>query len=150
MDIIHIKDLEIWANHGVFPEENALGQKFVVCADLFTNVRRAGLEDALEHSIDYGAVSKRIKRFMEENTCMLIESVAEKMAACLLQSIRSAKCVWRSRNPGLRWGFHWILYLWRLNAAGTEALLPLAPIWVIPEPILILRCGSFPVRRAVV
>ena len=37
MDIIHIKDLEIWANHGVFPEENALGQKFVVCADLFPN-----------------------------------------------------------------------------------------------------------------
>ena len=50
MDIIHIKDLEIWANHGVFPEENALGQKFVVCADLFTNVRRAGLEDALDFS----------------------------------------------------------------------------------------------------
>ena len=52
MDIIHIKDLEIWANHGVFPEENALGQKFVVCADLFTNVRRAGLEDAMKYSID--------------------------------------------------------------------------------------------------
>ena len=30
MDIIEIKNLEIFANHGVFPEENVLGQKFVV------------------------------------------------------------------------------------------------------------------------
>lgn len=85
MDIIHIKDLEIWARHGVFPEENALGQKFVVCADLFTDVRRAGLEDGLGYSIDYGAVCGRIKQFMEENTFQLIEAVAERLASCLLQ-----------------------------------------------------------------
>ena len=30
MDIIEIKNLEIFANHGVFPEENVLGQIFVV------------------------------------------------------------------------------------------------------------------------
>ena len=99
MDIIHIKELEIWANHGVFPEENALGQKFVVCADLYTSIRRAGLEDALEHSIDYGAVSKRIKRFMEENTCMLIESVAEKLAACLLQEYPIRKVRLEIKKP---------------------------------------------------
>ena len=32
MDKIEIRDLEIFANHGVFPEETALGQKFVVSA----------------------------------------------------------------------------------------------------------------------
>ena len=32
MDKIEIRDLEIFANHGVFPEENVLGQKFVVSA----------------------------------------------------------------------------------------------------------------------
>ena len=30
MDEIRIVDLEVFANHGVFPEENALGQKFIV------------------------------------------------------------------------------------------------------------------------
>ena len=29
-DEIRIEDLEVFANHGVFPEENTLGQKFVV------------------------------------------------------------------------------------------------------------------------
>ena len=29
MDEIHIKQLEVFAHHGVFPEENRLGQKCV-------------------------------------------------------------------------------------------------------------------------
>ena len=36
MDKIEIRDLEIFANHGVFPEETALGQKFVVSAVMYT------------------------------------------------------------------------------------------------------------------
>ena len=28
-DEIRIEDLEVFANHGVFPEENTLGQKFL-------------------------------------------------------------------------------------------------------------------------
>ncbi len=99
MDIIHIKNLEIWAKHGVFPEENALGQKFMVSADLYTDIRRAGLEDDLNHSIDYGAVSHRIKRFMEENTCKLIEAVAERMAACLLQEYPIRKIRLEIKKP---------------------------------------------------
>ena len=35
MDQIHIKNLEVYAHHGVFPEENALGQRFVISASLF-------------------------------------------------------------------------------------------------------------------
>ena len=31
-DKIKIQNLEVFANHGVFPEENVLGQKFVVSA----------------------------------------------------------------------------------------------------------------------
>lgn len=87
MDCIHIKDLEIWARHGVFPEENSLGQKFVISIDLFTDIRRAGLEDALEFSVDYGTVCHTVKTFMEENTCKLLETVAERLAALLLQQL---------------------------------------------------------------
>ena len=35
-DEIRIEDLEVFANHGVFPEENVLGQKFLVSAVLYT------------------------------------------------------------------------------------------------------------------
>ena len=54
MDRIYIKDLEVFANHGVYPEENKLGQKFVISADLSVDVRMAGLTDELEYSVNYG------------------------------------------------------------------------------------------------
>ena len=38
-DKIKIEDLEVFANHGVFPEENVLGQKFVVSAVMYTDTR---------------------------------------------------------------------------------------------------------------
>ena len=34
-DKIIISGLEVFANHGVYPEETALGQKFIVSATLF-------------------------------------------------------------------------------------------------------------------
>ena len=62
MDIIEIKNLEIFANHGVFPEENVLGQKFVVSAKLYTSARKACLTDDLTASIHYGEVSQMITK----------------------------------------------------------------------------------------
>ena len=62
-DKIEIKELEIFANHGVYPEENVLGQKFVISATLFTHTRQAGLTDDLSASINYGEVSHMITDF---------------------------------------------------------------------------------------
>ena len=46
-DKIKIKNMEVYANHGVFPEENKLGQKFLVSAVLSVNTRKAGKTDDL-------------------------------------------------------------------------------------------------------
>lgn len=61
MDKITVKDLEVFANHGVYEQENFLGQKFVISAVLHTDTRMAGLTDNLENSINYGEVSHLIK-----------------------------------------------------------------------------------------
>jgi dihydroneopterin aldolase/2-amino-4-hydroxy-6-hydroxymethyldihydropteridine diphosphokinase len=84
MDKITIKNLEIFANHGVFPEENVLGQKFVVSAVLHTETRKAGLTDRLADSVNYGEVSHFIKKFVEGHTFCLLESVAERLVQELL------------------------------------------------------------------
>lgn len=84
MDKIHIKNLEVFARHGVFPEENVLGQKFVVSAVLHTSTRAAGKTDDLTKSIHYGEVSQFVTEFMEQNTFKLLETVAERLAEELL------------------------------------------------------------------
>lgn len=84
MDEIRIKNLEVFAKHGVFPEENVLGQKFVVSAVLYTDTREAGKTDDLTRSIHYGEVSHFIRRFLEEHTWKLLETIAERLAEALL------------------------------------------------------------------
>ena len=42
MDKISIRGLEVFATHGVFKEENVLGQKFIVNAELVCDTRSAG------------------------------------------------------------------------------------------------------------
>ena len=91
MDKIQIQGLEIFANHGVFPEENVLGQKFVINAVLYTDTRKAGKSDELSWSIHYGEVSQKIREYVEGHTRKLLESVAEGLAAELLLTVPHLK-----------------------------------------------------------
>lgn len=84
MDKIKIIDLEIFANHGVYPEENALGQKFLVSAILFLDTRDAGQTDDLNLSVNYGTISHLINESMKKNQFLLIEKVAEHLAKTIL------------------------------------------------------------------
>ena len=84
MDKIKIEELEVFAKHGVFPEENVLGQKFLVSAVLYTDTRKAGQTDDLTASIHYGEISQFIDRFMKEHTFRLLERAAERLAEELL------------------------------------------------------------------
>lgn len=84
MDEIRISNLEVFCHHGVYAEENTLGQKFLVSAVLYTDTRLAGKTDNLEASIHYGDVCHTIKAIMEERNYKLLEAVAETIAERLL------------------------------------------------------------------
>lgn len=94
MDRINIKNFEVFAHHGVFPEENILGQKYIISAALYTDLRKAGMSDALEKAIDYNRICRNIKGFIENNTFKLIETVAEGLAAMLLNENPALQKVW--------------------------------------------------------
>ena len=84
MDKISIRGLEVFANHGVFKEENVLGQKFIVNAELVCDTRSAGIEDNLEKSVNYAEVCNLITKVMRNNTFKLIEAAAENIAEKIL------------------------------------------------------------------
>lgn len=85
-DEIKIEHLQVFANHGVFPEETVLGQKFLVSAVLYADTRAAGRTDDLALSTDYGAVSRFMTRFLQEHTYKLIEAAAEHLAQAVLET----------------------------------------------------------------
>lgn len=86
-DQIKIRNLEVYAYHGVYPEETKLGQKFLVDASLCTDTRKAGFTDNLRLSVDYGAVCHFISEYMKTHTFKLLEAVAEHLAEAILQDI---------------------------------------------------------------
>ncbi len=77
MDQIEIRDLEVYAYHGVFPEEKEKGQLFYVTAVLHTDLHPAGTADDLTLSTHYGEVALTLKNATESRSFDLIEAVAE-------------------------------------------------------------------------
>lgn len=88
-DEIRIDNLEVYAYHGVSPEEKAAGQFFYVNAVLYTDIRPAGREDDLSLSTNYGEICHFINNWMRESAYDLIETVAEKLAEQLLLNFGS-------------------------------------------------------------
>lgn len=108
MDKIKIIELEIFARHGVMPEETALGQKFIISAELMLDTEAAGLNDNLDKSVHYGLVCECIKKYNERNTKKLIEAAAQGTAENILLSfpnVRGVKLEMRKPNPPIHLHF---------------------------------------------
>lgn len=85
-DKITIEGLNVFANHGVYPEEQSLGQKFTVSADLYVDTRKAAAADDLRQSVDYGLVCRHITEYLQKHTFQLIETAAGNTACDLLEN----------------------------------------------------------------
>lgn len=88
-DEIRIEELEVYAHHGVYPEETKNGQTFYVNAVLYLDAQEAGFTDDLDKTVNYGAVCRFINDWMHENTCLLLEAAAERMAGAILEEYKT-------------------------------------------------------------
>lgn len=91
MDQIRIKNLSIFAHHGVYEQEKEQGQNFCVNAVLYVDMERAGKSDDIADAVDYGAVCLFIDQYMRENRFDLLEAVAEHAAKAILFAFPAVK-----------------------------------------------------------
>ena len=84
MDKLYVKDLEVFAYHGVFPEEKTLGQKFVLSMELDLEMQEAGLTGDLSKSVHYGELCHEVEREFQKESYDLIETAGEKIAGFIL------------------------------------------------------------------
>lgn len=108
VDKIKITGLEIFARHGVMPEETALGQKFIISAELFLTAEKAGITDNLEDSVNYALACECIKKYNEKNTKKLIEAAAQGTAENILlsfPSVRGVRLEMKKPNPPIHLHF---------------------------------------------
>ncbi|GKV70361.1 dihydroneopterin aldolase [Sporosarcina sp. NCCP-2716] len=86
LDFIHINDMQFYGYHGALAEENVLGQRFVISVVLVTDLKQAGTTDDLTATVNYAEVYEKVRSIAEGEPVKLIETVAERIAADLLES----------------------------------------------------------------
>jgi len=84
MDIIFLRGLQIETVIGIYDWERKIKQTVVLDLEMAADIRKAAATDAIEDTLDYKAVSKRLIAFVEESKFLLVETLAEKIAAILL------------------------------------------------------------------
>jgi dihydroneopterin aldolase len=88
MDRIRIVGIRALGVHGVLPEEQTRPQPFEVDVELTVDLRAAGQSDALEDTVDYGAVCEAVNRVVTSERHQLLERLAEGIAEVCLGDAR--------------------------------------------------------------
>jgi dihydroneopterin aldolase len=92
-DRIILKGLQVFARHGVLPEEKRLGQRFVVDVVAHLDLRPAGTSDDYTRTVCYDALTKTVTETLTEKRFYLIEAAAEAVAGAVLRTFRRVERV---------------------------------------------------------
>lgn len=74
--VLFIDNLEVFANHGLFEEENKLGQKFIFDIECELNYKKAMFSDEMTDSISYADIAEVVVKTTTTNTFNLLERLA--------------------------------------------------------------------------
>ena len=88
-DAIEITGITATGFHGVYNEERASGQKFVVDVKLSLNLEK--VKDDLSKTVNYADVTTLVVRHIQSEPVNLIESVAEAIATEVLKDFALVK-----------------------------------------------------------
>lgn len=88
-DSITLTGLRAFAHHGVFDFERADGQEFVIDVTVSLDLRPAAGGDELGATMHYGELAEAVVAAVERDPVDLIETVAERIAAVVLENERA-------------------------------------------------------------
>jgi dihydroneopterin aldolase len=88
MDIVFIRDLRIETVIGIYEWERKIRQPVILDLEMGADIARAAASDAIEDTLDYKAVSKRLIEFVQTSEFQLVETLAERCAEIVRQEFR--------------------------------------------------------------
>lgn len=84
MDKIFLSELSIECIVGIWEWERRVKQTVIVDIEMAADIRRAAASDAIDDTIDYKKVSKRIQTFVGESQFELVETLTERIAQTVI------------------------------------------------------------------
>jgi dihydroneopterin aldolase len=100
MDIVYIRELRADTVIGVYDWERTVRQTIVLDLELATDNRRAAASDRIGDAVDYAALSARVLAFIEGSEFQLIETMAEQVAAIVIEEFGVPWLRLRLAKPG--------------------------------------------------
>lgn len=100
MDKLLIEALKVETLIGVHPWEQQLKQTVLLDIELDIDVSEAAAQDQLEATVDYAAVAEGLSQYISDNQCQLLETLAERSAAWLLEHTRASAVQLKVMKPG--------------------------------------------------
>ncbi len=85
MDIVFIRNLRIETVIGIYDWERQIRQPVVLDLQMAADIAQAAASDAIDDTLDYKAVSKRLIEFVEASEFQLVETLAERCAAIVIE-----------------------------------------------------------------
>lgn len=83
-DAIFLRDLKIETVIGIWEWERRIRQVVSIDLEMAADIPRAAATDRIEDTLNYKAVAKRVQEFVGESSFQLVETLAERVAALVL------------------------------------------------------------------
>jgi dihydroneopterin aldolase len=100
MDHVFIEGLEIEALIGIYDWERRIRQTLVFDLEMAFDNRVPAAHDDIAHTLDYKAVSTRIREFVTASDFGLVETLAERVAAVVLAEFPVQRLRLKLSKPG--------------------------------------------------
>jgi dihydroneopterin aldolase len=91
MDIVFIKGLKIDTIIGIYDWEREIRQEITLDIKMSFDIAKAAKSDDIIDTLDYKAVSKRIKDFVQNAKYELVETLAEEITKIILTEFNVKK-----------------------------------------------------------
>ncbi len=98
MDKVRIKGLVCRAHVGVPEAERRKRQKILIDLELELDLKKAGRSDRVEYPVDYAAVAREVKEWVEGRPFVLVEAIAESAAGRVLGRFKVKQAMVRVRK----------------------------------------------------
>ncbi|MGB2115506.1 MAG: dihydroneopterin aldolase [Porticoccaceae bacterium] len=100
MDIVYIRDLRIETIIGIYDWEREVKQTVSLDLEMAHDIRIAGETDDIQYALNYKSIAKRLIAFIEESEFLLVERMAEEVAAIVLNEFSVPWLKLRVSKPG--------------------------------------------------
>lgn len=100
MDIVYIRDLRIETIIGIYDWEREVKQTVSLDLEMAQDIQKAGKTDDIQYALNYKSIAKRLIAFIEKSEFLLVERMAEEVAAIVMNEFSVPWLRLRVSKPG--------------------------------------------------